>query len=137
MFLKTLQNSQQNICRRKTLVQVLSCEFCEIFKNTFFIEYRWWLLVEHREKSRTQEIKLKNLIFPLERLNWISKIIFKRFIKKKVHAQHSPQASRHNKSDPWSFYWKKNLRNCIAYKLKKNQNPCCSALINLKTFLQW
>ena len=26
------------------LAQVLSCEFCEIFKDTFFIEHLWWLL---------------------------------------------------------------------------------------------
>ena len=25
--------------------QVFSCEFCEIFKNTFFIEHLWWLLL--------------------------------------------------------------------------------------------
>ena len=31
---KTLQNSQKN-----NLAQVFSCEFCEIFKNTFFTEH--------------------------------------------------------------------------------------------------
>ena len=25
---------------------MLSCEFCEIFKNTFFIEHIWWLLLK-------------------------------------------------------------------------------------------
>ena len=25
-----------------SLTQVFSCEFCEIFKNTFFIERLWW-----------------------------------------------------------------------------------------------
>ena len=27
--------------KKETLVQVLSCEFCEIFKNTFFTEQPW------------------------------------------------------------------------------------------------
>ena len=33
VFLKISQNSQEN---KGTLAQVFSCEFCEIFKNTFF-----------------------------------------------------------------------------------------------------
>ena len=53
VFLKFSQNSQENSCARasfliklqaetcnliskETLAQLLSCEFCEIFKNTFF-----------------------------------------------------------------------------------------------------
>ena len=40
MFLKILQNSQENICPsaffNKALAQVSSYEFCEIFKSTFF-----------------------------------------------------------------------------------------------------
>ena len=55
-FLETLQNSQKNSCARvsilikkdfgkkQTLAQVFSCEFCEIFKNTF--SYRT-LFTEH------------------------------------------------------------------------------------------
>ena len=40
VFLEILQNSQENSCARvsfiiKTPVQVFSCEFCEISKNTF------------------------------------------------------------------------------------------------------
>ena len=35
LFLKILQDSQENPCSR-ALVQVLSCEHCEIFNNTFF-----------------------------------------------------------------------------------------------------
>ena len=43
--LKISQNSQENTCARilflitmkiETLARVFSCEFCEIFKNTFF-----------------------------------------------------------------------------------------------------
>ena len=39
MFLNILQNSQENTCARISFLiklQVFSCEFCEIFKNTFF-----------------------------------------------------------------------------------------------------
>ena len=48
MFLKVLRNSQENTCVRvsflitrifaknEILAQVFSCEFCKIFKNTFF-----------------------------------------------------------------------------------------------------
>ena len=56
--LKISQNSQENICARasfllkfqaytcnfikkETLTQVFSYEFCEIFKNTIFIEQPW------------------------------------------------------------------------------------------------
>ena len=41
VVLKILQYSQENSCVVPT--QVLSCEYCEILKNTFFIEYIWWL----------------------------------------------------------------------------------------------
>ena len=39
MFLEISKNSQENTCARvsfEILAQVFSCEFCEIFKNTFF-----------------------------------------------------------------------------------------------------
>ena len=41
LFLEILQNSQENTAacsfvKKETLAQVFSCEFCAIFKNTFF-----------------------------------------------------------------------------------------------------
>ena len=30
-----------NFINKKTLAQLFSCEFCEIFKNTFFTEHLW------------------------------------------------------------------------------------------------
>ena len=47
MFLEISQNSQENNCdfliiKKETLAQVFSCEFCEISKNTYFIEHLWW-----------------------------------------------------------------------------------------------
>ena len=55
MFLKISQNSQENTCarasfnnfiKRETLAEVFSCKFCEILKNTFFIEHPRWLLLD-------------------------------------------------------------------------------------------
>ena len=41
VFLVVSQNSQENIKKEKkeTLAQVFSCEFCKIYRNTFFIEH--------------------------------------------------------------------------------------------------
>ena len=61
VFLEILQNSQENTCSRvsflielqastcnvikkETLTQMFFCEFCEIFKNTFFLEHLQGLL---------------------------------------------------------------------------------------------
>ena len=43
-----------NVIKKETLVQVFSCEFCEISKNTFFTEHLWWLLLKwvHIKLSR-------------------------------------------------------------------------------------
>ena len=60
--LRNFINSQENTCYRvsfliscrletcnfikiENLVQLFSCEFCEISKNTFFMEHLWWLLL--------------------------------------------------------------------------------------------
>ena len=37
--------SVKKVLKKETLAQVFSCEFCEISKNTFFIEHLWWLLL--------------------------------------------------------------------------------------------
>ena len=36
-----LQPRTCNFIKKETLAQVFSCEFCEIFKNTFFAEHIW------------------------------------------------------------------------------------------------
>ena len=52
------QNSQENTCVRPSVLiklqaeaenvaQVFSCEFCEIFKNTFFTEHLWATVSEY------------------------------------------------------------------------------------------
>ena len=59
MFLKISQNSQGDTCgevsfftkiacnfiKKENPTQVLPCEFCEIYKNSFFIEYLRQLLL--------------------------------------------------------------------------------------------
>ena len=42
---KHLCLSAFNFTKKETLTQVLSCEFCKTFKNTFFIEHLQWLLL--------------------------------------------------------------------------------------------
>ena len=70
LFLEILQNSQENTCARasfliklkkETLVQVFSCEFCEISKNTFF--HRTPLVAASVEKTF---IDFSNKTFPIE-----------------------------------------------------------------------
>ena len=38
----------KNLCQRLflNLSQVFFCEFCEIFKNTYFVEHLWWQLLQ-------------------------------------------------------------------------------------------
>ena len=40
-FLIKLQAWPANLIRKQTLAKLFSSEFCEIFKNTFFIEHLW------------------------------------------------------------------------------------------------
>ena len=41
LFLIKLQASDLQLYGKETLAQVFSCEFCEIFKNTFFTGHLW------------------------------------------------------------------------------------------------
>ena len=78
VFLKHSQNSQENTCaslflrklqasglrpiKKETLAHVFSCEFCEIFKNTFFTEHLRTLL--HEGKLIAFKISLVHFEFP-------------------------------------------------------------------------
>ena len=71
MFLNNLQNSQEihrlqacNFTRKETPTQVFSCEFCEIFRNIFFLEHLRWLLLNLRI------LNFRLFIF-LNMTNWI------------------------------------------------------------------
>ena len=46
-FLIKLQGEACNFIKKETLVQMFLCEFCKIFKDTFFIEHFPWLLVDY------------------------------------------------------------------------------------------
>ena len=48
---KDLRPQACNFIKKEGLAQVFSCEFCEIFKNTFFIEHLRWLLLYVRSCS--------------------------------------------------------------------------------------
>ena len=45
LFFNKFARQACNFIKKETLVQEFSCEFCEIFKNTFLIEHLWWLLL--------------------------------------------------------------------------------------------
>ena len=59
MFLKILQNSQENTCARISLMQawpeilaeVFSCQFCKISKSTFFTEHIWATTSDSKRKK--------------------------------------------------------------------------------------
>ena len=44
-FLIKLQPEICNFIKKETPIRVFFCEFCEIFKNPFFIEHLQWLLL--------------------------------------------------------------------------------------------
>ena len=44
-FLINLQIEASCFIKKGTLTQMFSCEFCEIFKDSFLIEQLWWLLL--------------------------------------------------------------------------------------------
>ena len=45
MYQKAIRPQDCNFIKKEALAQVFSCEFCEISKNTLFIEHLWWLLL--------------------------------------------------------------------------------------------
>ena len=45
-FLMKLEDSTCNFIKNEALAQVVFCEFCEIFKNIFYIEHLRWLLLK-------------------------------------------------------------------------------------------
>ena len=74
MFLKISQNSQENTCVRISFLirlhvesstfikqgnpaQVFTFKFCEVFKNSSFIEHLWWLLLERAKNCGTLWIR--------------------------------------------------------------------------------
>ena len=54
-----------NFIRKDSLAQVLSCEFCEISKNTFYREHLWWLLLSISVRGEWKH----------NRMNWVHPFI--------------------------------------------------------------
>ena len=55
-YLKNSQNNKLQTCsciKKETSTQVLSCEYCKTFKNSFFIEYVRWRSFIKRQTSDT------------------------------------------------------------------------------------
>ena len=46
-----------SLIKKETLVLVLFCEFCEIFKNTSFIEQHRWLLQNNSAKFTEKHLQ--------------------------------------------------------------------------------
>ena len=79
VILKNVQSKPPEVLCKKgvwaaTLAQMFSCEFCEIFKNTFITEHLWRLLLkrslrisllskETRKKQKSQYLEISNLLF--------------------------------------------------------------------------
>ena len=71
VFLEISQNSLENTCvrvsfliKKETLAKVFSCEFCAIFKNTFFIEQLRWLLLLTLDSQTSQFPNFATEAFP-------------------------------------------------------------------------
>ena len=54
-----------NFIKKDTPAQVFSCEYCEIFKNRFFIEHFWWLLLKCQNWSGLRFDDAIISIFPI------------------------------------------------------------------------
>ena len=52
-FLIKLQDSAFNIIKTKAVAQVVSCEFCETFKNTFFTEHLWTSACDYKNAAQS------------------------------------------------------------------------------------
>ena len=55
-------NFRFNLIKKETLAQVISCEFCEISKNTFFTEYLWLELPSKKVKI-SEELSLVTSLY--------------------------------------------------------------------------
>ena len=58
--------------KKEITTQVLSYEFCEHFKNTFFTEHLQWLLQDHVCYFKTVDIKQELLIIYYSLLRFLS-----------------------------------------------------------------
>ena len=115
VFLKRLQNSQENTCARvhfliklqaraflkRSLAQKFFCVFCEIFKNTFFIEHLLWLCQEwfypRSGSSQEAEYTLYNYI------------TYSKYVKISRHSQLNHRLSQ---------YASKHFKTCCCFSIR-------------------
>ena len=63
LFFNTVAGRLQ-LCYKQTLAQVFSCKFCEISKNTFFIEHLWAAASDYLQQQFVRsEVRLKEMTY--------------------------------------------------------------------------
>ena len=69
-FLRNLQELEIscNFLKQETLAQLFSCNYCEIFNNTFFAEYIWLSATEYCKILKIFESRLDCYIFSYDSL---------------------------------------------------------------------
>ena len=69
-----------NFIKKRLQCRCFSCEYCENFKNSFFVEHLWWLLLKlyalHFGTSLREPNIVKQVKIPLGHENNISQEVF-------------------------------------------------------------
>ena len=94
-FLIKLQAETCNFIKKQALTQVFSSEFCGMFRNTFFVENLWWLILTHIP----QHLPLKyHMILQTHSFGTISKKVLSYLIS-------SSDCKLYNSTVPWRGTW--------------------------------
>ena len=104
---------QSHFFNKRTLAQVFSCEFCKIFKNIFFTEHLWWLLLLIFRNFSFLKTKPCAKSMQIWSFFWSVFCIFQNSDQKKLRIW--------TLFNQWGLFWSL-LRN--IYFLKKNQIFC-------------
>ena len=67
----TSKSSKKRVAKKEPPSQAISCQFCKIFKNTFFIEHLQWLLLAISKSLHSQR-QLRKWISKLATIYFIS-----------------------------------------------------------------
>ena len=118
-FLKILQNSLENTCATVSFLiklqpqpcnlrrdsSTLSCEFYEIFKNTFFAEHLRWLLLKYEKPLRVCFYFMFTFSFKFSQTSLIIKEFIKhenKFTRKVFHDRENSE----NRFSEFSYFMK-------------------------------
>ena len=153
VFSKISQNSQENTCarvsvliklqtlgnflRQEALPQVFSYEFCEICKNTFFIEYLRWLLFVNILSFRLSSVTSKVSVATLSMYSFDGKGMNNhRCSSNPWNTLPSKQVHKVNNRNPVNKMWnllKVNTRDCVslskACNMSKTLSKCFSGVL--------